>query len=234
MRILIVEDNRNLARGLRHNLELEGYDVEVAYDGTTGLARAREGRYDLIVLDLMIPRPDGYQILRALREDTDPACKTPVLVLSARGQEADKLRGFRLGADDYVTKPFSLLELIARVEAIMRRVRTGVSAPNHEAPVESIEFGDIRIEPGAHAVYRSNSAIALRPREFDLLMALVRRRGVAASRRNLLDEVWGYDTDVVSRTVDTHVAELRRKLEADPGQPRHILTVRKTGYRWQR
>ena len=233
MRILIVEDNRNLARGLRHNLELEGYDVEVAYDGTTGLARAREGRYDLIVLDLMIPRPDGYQILRALREDTDPACKTPVLVLSARGQEADKLRGFRLGADDYVTKPFSLLELIARVEAIMRRVRTGASTSAHDT-VETIEFGEIRIEPGAHVVYRSNAAVALRPREFDLLMALVRRRGVAASRRNLLDEVWGYDTDVVSRTVDTHVAELRRKLEEDPAQPRHILTVRKTGYRWQR
>lgn len=234
MRILIVEDNRNLARGLRHNLELEGYDVEVAYDGTTGLARAREARYDLIVLDLMIPRPDGYQILRALREDADPACKTPVLVLSARGQEADKLRGFRLGADDYVTKPFSLLELIARVEAIMRRVKVGPNNTTPEAPFETIEFGHIRIEPGAHVVYRSNTAVALRPREFDLLMALVRRRGVAASRRNLLDEVWGYDTDVVSRTVDTHVAELRRKLEEDPAQPRHILTVRKTGYRWQR
>jgi DNA-binding response OmpR family regulator len=239
MRILIVEDNRNLARGLRHNLELEGYDVEVAYDGTTGLARAREGTFDLIVLDLMIPRPDGYQILRALREEgvedqkagkRDPA----VLVLTARGQEADKLRGFRLGADDYVTKPFSLLELIARVEAIMRRVRTGAAAGAAETSTEVIEFGDIRIEPGAHLVYRAKIPVQLRPREFDLLMALVKRAGTTASRRNLLDEVWGYDTDVVSRTVDTHVAELRRKLETDPAQPRHILTVRKTGYRWQR
>jgi two-component system alkaline phosphatase synthesis response regulator PhoP len=239
MRILIVEDNRNLARGLRHNLELEGYDVEVAYDGTTGLARAREGGFDLIVLDLMIPRPDGYQILRALREETrsderSVKSEPAVLVLTARGQEADKLRGFRLGADDYVTKPFSLLELIARVEAIMRRVRAGASSGAADATLETIEFGEIRIEPGAHVVYRSNSPVPLRPREFDLLMALVRRRGAAASRRNLLDEVWGYDTDVVSRTVDTHVAELRRKLEADPAQPRHILTVRKTGYRWQR
>jgi len=234
MRILIIEDNRNLARGLRHNLELEGYDVEVAYDGASGLARAREGCFDLIVLDLMIPRPDGYQVLRALRESGEPASKTAVLVLSARGQEADKLRGFRLGADDYVTKPFSLLELIARVEAITRRVRTGMTAGNAEPLLETIEFGEIRIEPGAHVVYRDNVPVALRPREFDLLMALVKRRGDAASRRNLLDEVWGYDTDVVSRTVDTHVAELRRKLEADPASPRHILTVRKTGYRWQR
>lgn len=234
MRILIVEDNRNLARGLRHNLELEGYDVEVAYDGTTGLARARDGNYDLIVLDLMIPRPDGYQILRALREDADQASKTAVLVLTARGQEADKLRGFRLGADDYVTKPFSLLELIARVEAVMRRVRSGASTAVLDAAAETIEFGDIRIEPAAHVVYRADTPVPLRPREFDLLMALVRRRGSAASRRNLLDEVWGYDTDVVSRTVDTHVAELRRKLEANPAEPQHILTVRKTGYRWQR
>ncbi|MGQ0643289.1 MAG: response regulator transcription factor [Gemmatimonadaceae bacterium] len=240
MRILIVEDNHNLARGLRHNLELEGYEVEVAYDGNSGLARVREGCFDLVVLDLMIPRPDGYQILRALREDDGPRSKTAVLVLSARGQEADKLRGFRLGADDYVTKPFSLLELIARVEAIMRRVRNGVAAgvgapeAGKGGMLQTIEFGEIRIEPGAHVVYRGAVPVALRPREFDLLMALVRRRGDAASRRNLLDEVWGYDSDVVSRTVDTHVAELRRKLESDPAQPRHILTVRKTGYRWQR
>ncbi|HJU76294.1 MAG TPA: response regulator transcription factor [Gemmatimonadaceae bacterium] len=233
MRILVIEDNRNLARGLRHNLELEGYDVEVAYDGASGLARAREGRFDLILLDLMIPRPDGYQILRALRDDPEPVNKTAVLVLTARGEEADKLRGFRLGADDYVTKPFSLLELIARVEAIMRRVRAGTGTTN-TAPQEMIEFGELRIDPGAHVVYRAETPVPLRPREFDLLMALVRRHGAVASRRNLLDEVWGYDTDVVSRTVDTHVAELRRKLESDPAQPRHILTVRKTGYRWQR
>jgi len=234
MRILIVEDNRNLARGLRHNLELEGYDVEVAYDGTSGLEFARTGKFDLIVLDLMIPRPDGYQILRALREGNDASSKTPVLVLTARGQEADKLRGFRLGADDYVTKPFSLLELIARVGAITRRARSGAAAAAADVVFETIEFGEIRIEPGAHVVYRGNAPVQLRPREFDLLMALIKRRGLTASRRNLLDEVWGYDTDVVSRTVDTHVAELRRKLENDPAQPRHILTVRKTGYRWQR
>ena len=234
MRILIVEDNRNLARGLRHNLELEGYDVEVAYDGMTGLARARDVHHDLIVLDLMIPRLDGYQVLRTLREDGGQASKTAVLVLTARGQEADKLRGFRLGADDYVTKPFSLLELIARVEAIMRRVRAGTSPVALDAAAETIiDCGDIRIEPGAHVVYRGDALVPLRPREFDLLMALVQRRGTAASRRNLLHEVWGYDTDVVSRTVDTHVAELRRKLEVSPADPRHILTVRKTGYRWQ-
>ncbi|MGQ0446111.1 MAG: response regulator transcription factor [Beijerinckiaceae bacterium] len=234
MRILIVEDDRNLARGLRHNLEFEGYDVEVAFDGTSGFARACEGNFDLIVLDLMVQRPDGYRILRALREESEPVGKTAVLVLTARGEPADKLRGFRPGADDYVTKPFNLLELIARVEAIVHRVKNEAIAGSRATVLATIDFGDIRIEPGANAVYRDNVPVPLRPREFDLLMALVRRSGVTASRRNLLNEVWGYEIDVVSRTVDTHVAELRRKLEPDPARPRHILTVRKTGYRWQR
>ena len=236
MRILVVEDNRNLARGIRHNLELEGYAVDVAHDGTAGLARARSSEVDLVVLDLMIPRPDGIQILRTLREE---GVETPVLILTALGAEADKLRGFRLGADDYLVKPFRVLELIARTEAILRR--RGGTKPATEparrhtslerAPAAVVEFGDVRIDPDARAVYRQDVHVGLRPREYDLLMALVRRRGAVASRLALLNEVWGADRDVVRRTVDTHIWELRRKLEHDPTQPRHILTVRKTGYR---
>jgi DNA-binding response OmpR family regulator len=237
MRILIIEDNHNLARGIRHNFELEGYAVEVAYDGTTGLARARAGDADLVVLDLMIPKPDGVQILRTMREE---GIDTPVLILTALGAEADKLRGFRLGADDYLTKPFSVLELIARADAILRRRS---AAPPREQAMRvtsleraagvAVEFGDVRIEPDARAVYRDGRAVALRPREYDVLMALVRRRGAVASRAALLTEVWGADRDVVRRTVDTHIFELRRKLEPDPMRPKHILTVRKTGYRLQ-
>jgi DNA-binding response OmpR family regulator len=226
MRMLVVEDNVNLARGLRHNLELEGHDVEVAYDGTAGLSLARREDIDLVILDLMLPRADGYQLLRALRE---AGIRTPVIVLTARGDEADKLRGFRLGADDYVTKPFSLLELLARVEAVLRRAR-GEAEPSRPPP---FEFGQVRVEPDAHLVLRQGAVVELRPKEFDLLLALARRNGAVATRTELLDEVWGYQADVMSRTVDTHVAELRRKLEREPAAPRHILTVRKTGYRLQ-
>ena len=228
MRILIVEDNRNLAHGLRHNLELEGHIVELAFTGEAGLARARESTVDLILLDLMIPRPDGLQILRTIREEGVP---TPVIVLTARGQEEDKVRGLRLGADDYVTKPFGLLELLARVDAIRRRMRFAGAA--EQSPVAAIEFGDVRVEPGTRTVFRGSVPVPLRPKEFALLLALARRRGEVVTRNELLEEVWGYDADVVSRTVDTHIGQLRQKLEMDPTSPKHLLTVRKTGYRLQ-
>jgi DNA-binding response OmpR family regulator len=230
-RLLIIEDNRNLARGLKHNFELEGYEVEVCHDGTSGLAAARAGGIDLILLDLMIPRPDGHRILHLLRQDR---IETPVIVVTARGEETDKLRGFRLGADDYVTKPFSVLELIARASALLRRSGARSSRSPDEASIAAIEFGGVRIEPETHSVYRGGELVSLRPREFQLLMALVRRGGRVATRTELLNEVWGYDADVVSRTVDTHIGELRRKLENDPAVPRHLVTVRKTGYRLSR
>jgi two-component system alkaline phosphatase synthesis response regulator PhoP len=230
-RLLIIEDNRNLARGLRHNFELEGYEVEVCHDGASGLAAARAGGVDLILLDLMIPRPDGHRILHLLRQD---GIETPVIVVTARGEEMDKLRGFRLGADDYVTKPFSVLELIARASALLRRSRAQFSPAPDELPIAGIEFGTVRIEPETHSVYRDGEPVSLRPREFQLLMALVRRGGRVATRTELLNEVWGYDADVVSRTVDTHIGELRRKLEDDPAAPQHLVTVRKTGYRLAR
>jgi two-component system, OmpR family, alkaline phosphatase synthesis response regulator PhoP len=218
-RILVIEDNPDLAFGLRNNLEIEGYQVEVATDGAVGLERARESRPDLVVLDLMLPRMDGFRVLKTLRESGFIA---PVLVLTARGDESDKVRGLKLGADDYVTKPFGLLELLARVEALLRR---GVAI----SPVTSL--GDVRVDREARTVTRSGASVALAPKELDLLLALMDHRGKAVSRVQLLREVWGYRSDVTSRTVDTHVAELRRKLEEDPTKPQRIVTVRKVGYR---
>ncbi len=228
-RILVIEDNRNLATGLRNNLEIEGYVVDSAADGTSGLAAARTPSPppDLIILDLMLPGMDGYRVLRTLREE---GIDTPVLILSARGEEADKVLGFHLGADDYVPKPFGLLELLARVDALLRRAATAGAKAKLAAPVT---FGDVRIDPGTHAVSRRGEEVSLRPKEYDLLVALLRRRGQVVSRGELLEEVWGYSDEVYSRTVDTHVAELRRKLEDNAAEPRHILTVRKTGYRIQ-
>jgi DNA-binding response OmpR family regulator len=224
-RILLIEDNRNLATGLRNNLEIEGYRVDVAFDGTEGLERARGGSPDLIVLDLMLPKMDGYRVLRTLREE---GYDSPLLILSARGEETDKVLGFHLGADDYVSKPFGLLEFLARVDALLRRASGNGTKSKLDAPVT---FGDIMIDPGAHMVRRARASGAGSPTEYDLLMALVRRGGQVASRTELLAEVWGYAGEVYSRTVDTHVAELRRKLEENPAEPRHVLTVRKTGYR---
>jgi DNA-binding response OmpR family regulator len=223
-RILIVEDNPDLAFGLRATLEIEGYGVDVAADGRAGLNSVRATRPDLIILDLMLPEMNGYQVLRALRENND---ETPVLILTARGEEADKVLGFRLGADDYVTKPFGRLELSARVGALLRR-----SAGARQPATTAVErFGDVEVDPASRTVLRGGEPVALTPKEFDLLLALIRRRGAVASRHELLREVWDHHAVVMTRTVDIHIAELRRKLEEDSSNPRHILTVWKAGYR---
>src|SRR5689334_1615652 len=238
-RILIVEDNPDLARGLANNLEIEGYQVEVVHDGSEGLARARAGAPSLVILDLGLPGLDGYRVLAALRGEGNDV---PVLILTARSEEADKVRGFRYGADDYVTKPFGLLELLGRVNALLRRAgllskreERERAAAERTAPDEigsaRIVFGDVEVRPSTHGVFRRGFPVNLRPKEYELLMALLRRNGAIVSRLDLLRDVWGYDADVVSRTVDTHVAELRRKLEDDPAHPRYIVTVRKSGYR---
>jgi two-component system alkaline phosphatase synthesis response regulator PhoP len=228
-RVLLIEDNDKLARGLRGNLEFEGYEVDVAADGATGLALARDRRPGVIVLDLMLPDTDGYRVLRQLRDEGDA---TPVLILTALGEEADKVRGFRFGADDYVTKPFGLMELLARIDALLRRASRAAEAPAGQNGAES--FGTVRVQTATHVVTRDGAPVALRPKEYDLLLALLQRRGQVASRLELLKEVWGYDDSVTSRTVDTHIAELRRKLEADPANPKYILTVLKAGYRLER
>jgi DNA-binding response OmpR family regulator len=225
-RILVIEDNEDLAFGLRNNLEIEGYNVEVSTDGTSGLTRVRELRPDLVVLDLMLPGLDGYRLLREMR---DSDLGMPVLILTARGEEADKVRGFRLGADDYVTKPFGILELMARIEALLRRSRVG--RPARSVPAR---FGNVVVDPDTRTVRKGDRAVGLTAMEFNLLLALLERNGAVVSRLELLREVWGHASTVLTRTVDTHVAELRRKLEDDASRPRHILTVRKAGYRLSR
>jgi DNA-binding response OmpR family regulator len=244
-RIVVVEDNPDLAFGLRNNLEIEGYEVEVAPDGPSGLEAVRATSPDLVLLDLMLPGLDGFRVLKALR---DEGRQMPVLILTARGEEADKVRGLHLGADDYVTKPFGVLELLARVRALLRRATRepalagapggapGAAGPDAAAPAPggpAARFGEVEIEPAARRVTRAGEEVPLAPLEYELLQALWRRGGAVATRLDLLREVWGYSAAVVSRTVDTHIAELRRKLEADPARPRHILTVRKVGYRLQ-
>jgi DNA-binding response OmpR family regulator len=181
----------------------------------------------------MIPRPDGFQVLRTIREEGNDV---PIILLTARGEEADKVRGLRLGADDYVTKPFGLLELLARVDAVRRRMRLsdGAAAPPARRPLPTtLALGDVHVDTAAHLVTRNGSPVSLRPKEYELLIALARREGGVATRVELLEEVWGYDPDVVSRTVDTHVGQLRQKLERDADAPQLILTVRKVGYRLQ-
>ena len=225
-RILIVEDNADLAFAVAGVLESEGYETRTAADGPAGLSDARSWRPHLIVLDLMLPGADGYQVLQRLRAEGH---ETPVLVLTARGEEEDKVLGFRVGADDYVVKPFGVHEFLARVRALLRRPTLGTSARPLIPEVE--RFGEVEIHPAARKVVRQGVPVTLAPKEFELLLALVRRRGAAASRADLLREVWDYSADVTSRTVDIHILELRRKLEPDPARPRHILTVYKVGYR---
>jgi DNA-binding response OmpR family regulator len=227
-RILVIEDNENLAYGIRNNLEIEGYDVTVAVDGESGLANARTMSPDLILLDLMLPDMDGFRVLRTLRQAGD---RVPILILTARSIESDKVRGLKLGADDYVTKPFGIPELLARVEALLRRSQLAAVAPDVK-PIE--RFGHIRVDARRRSVVRKGQTVQLTPKEFDLLTALLRRHGAVASRRELLREVWGYSSAVTTRTLDTHVAELRRKLEDNPSAPAHILTVWKAGYRLEK
>jgi len=227
-RILVIEDNRDLAFGLRSNLGMEGYDVRVADTGPEGLRQAKVFKPDLVVLDLMLPQMDGFEVLEAMRAD---GLAMPVLILSARGEEIDKVRGLRLGADDYVTKPFGLMELIARVEAILRR---GEPSEQEDAGDERIVIQHIEICPRTRSVEKHGEPVELTPKEFDLLVELVRNEGAVVSRIDLMKSVWGHASTIVSRTVDTHIAELRRKLETDPSRPSLILTVRKAGYRLSR
>jgi len=226
-RLLVIEDNADLAFGLKTILEFEGHDVEIAEDGEAGLWRARESDPALIILDLMLPLKGGYEVLKEMREG---GIRTPVLILTARSQESDLVMGFDLGADDYVTKPFSTVELVARVRALLRRSRLEGPGKGGDRPVE--RFGTVEVNPDTRMVFRNGQAVELTPKEFDLLLALIRRRGSVASRSELLKEVWRYgNAEIMTRTVDVHVAELRRKLEEDPANPKHILTARKAGYR---
>lgn len=222
-KILIVEDNADLAFGLSRTLEAEGYEVAVAPDGPAGVREATALKPALVILDLMLPGHDGYKVLEQVRR---AGLEMPVLILTARGEEADKVHGFRLGADDYVTKPFSLSELLARVAALLRRARPA------EPEATVFEFGDVSVDVGARVVTRAGASVALTPREWDLLSAFVKHPRQVLSRQLLLEQVWGFASDVTTRTIDIHVSELRRKLEAEGDEPKHFVTVWKTGYRF--
>ena len=223
--VLIVEDDVSLANGLGHNLRFEGYHVRIAMDGETGLRMALEHAPDLIVLDIMMPGMDGFEVLQKLR---DQGVESQVIILSARDLEHDKIEGLRLGADDYVTKPFSLPELLARVEATLRRPRLKRQA----AVEERLTFADVELLPARREVYRTGEPVRTTAREFDLLAFLVRRPGRAFTRDQLLEQVWGDDYDGTARTVDNFIRKLRSKLEPDPTQPRHLETVHGVGYKF--
>jgi two-component system alkaline phosphatase synthesis response regulator PhoP len=225
-RILVVEDNGTLALGLRGNLEYDGHRADVVPSAEAALTRLTRQAYDLVILDLMLPGMDGFRLVSLLRSMGQTV---PILVLTARGDEGDKVRVLKAGADDYVTKPFGLHELLARVEARLRRAAERRTPPARLSGY--YRFGDIEVDAGRREVRRRGELVVLRPKEFDLLLALLGRRGQVATRRELMHEVWGYHESSVSRTLDTHVAELRRRLEDDAASPAYIMTVRKSGYR---
>ena len=220
--ILLIEDNRDYAATLKANLEREGYEVQIAATGVAGLEQARQEPPDLVVLDLMLPAMDGFTVLQRMR---DQGLGMPVLIMTALGTEEEKLRGFGLGADDYIVKPCGLREILARVRALLKRGGSGPAVP------KPVEIGDLRIDLAARVVRLGTEAVNLRPKEFDLLAALVRSRGRVVSRSELLREVWGYAAGTESRTVETHLAALRQRLGDDPQSPRYIVTVRGAGYR---
>jgi DNA-binding response OmpR family regulator len=220
-RILVVEDEPGIALGLRNDLTLEGYMVEVVTDGEAAVERGRGGAFDLILLDVMLPRKDGFAVCRELRR---AGVKTPVILLTARAQEAEKVLGLELGADDYLTKPFSPLELCARIKAVLRRTTTGHA--------KLCRFGEIEVDFERCLARRGGTPVDLTALEFKVLAALIEAGGRLLSRENLIDRVWGKGVSITDRVVDNHILNLRRKLERAPAEPRYLLSVRGLGYRF--
>ena len=220
--VLIVEDDPTMLRGLRDNFEFEGYKVLVATDGDAAIEAALHARPDLVVLDLMLPKVNGYEVCRFLREEKVSA---PILMLTAKGQEGDIVLGLKLGADDYVTKPFSIKEVLARAEALLRRSRR----TDHEF----YKFGECYLDCEARTLTRAGREIALSPKEFELLRFFASRAGQALSRDLIMNTVWGYDAAVTPRSIDRFVNALRNKIEPDAANPRHIRTVREFGYKFE-
>ena len=218
-RILVIEDEPQMLLGLRDNLELEGYDVQTASDGEQGLARAAAFNPDLVILDLMLPRKNGFDVCRELRERSNT---TSIVMLTARSAETDKVLGLELGADDYVTKPFSITELLARVRAVLRR--TSTRPPTEEV----VRIGDLEIDFKLHQARREKRRVEFTAREFELLRYFVQHRGKVVTREQILNEVWGYEEFPTTRTIDNFVAKLRQKIERAPHAPEHILTIHGT------
>jgi DNA-binding response OmpR family regulator len=221
-RVLVVEDEAAILQGLRDNLEFEGYEVFTAADGIAGLEQFRKHDPHLIVLDLMLPRLSGYELCRKLRAD---GVNTPILMLTARGEEADRVLGLDLGADDYVTKPFSVRELMARVRALLRRTGTSSGLP------DELEFADVRVNFARYEATRAGRKVELTRKEFGLLRLLAAKEGAVVTRDELLEKVWGYEAMPTTRTVDNHLAALRAKLENDAAEPQYLITVHGVGYK---
>ena len=221
--MLIIEDEPNMVTGLKDSCEYEGYEVAVARNGKEGLEKASSEKPDIILLDVMLPVMSGIDVCRTLRTR---GIETPIVMLTARSQEIDKVVGLEVGADDYVTKPFSVKELLARIRAHLRR------AANQVVEIESFTFGDVELNFKKYSARKSGQPLDLSAREFALLHYLIRHRGEIVTRDQLLDDVWGYESSPVTRTVDNHIAKLRQKIEPDPSEPQHIITIHRLGYRF--
>jgi DNA-binding response OmpR family regulator len=224
-RILIIEDDESMRRGLRDNLVLEGYDVDEEGDGQRGLVALRSEPYDLVILDVMLPGLTGTDLLRKAKAE---GILTRVIMLTARSEELDKVLGLELGADDYMTKPFSLRELLARVKAVLRRGEAGRNGEGHP----TLDLGDIKVDFAGYAATRRGKPLEMTPKEIDVLRYLCEHEGATVSRGELLEQVWGYSEEVSSRTVDNVIVRLRQKVESDPAHPRHILTMHGVGYKF--
>ena len=223
--ILVVEDDSSIAKGLSQNLQFEGFSVFQAADGERGLELAVNKQPDLVLLDVMMPKMNGFEVLRELRRRE---IEIPVIMLTAKGEELDKVRGLEMGADDYVTKPFGLPELLARIHAVLRRKR------RLDQAMEKVSFGDIQIDFNSRKAQKAGQAVALTSKEFDLIHLFLSREGQALDRQQILNRVWGFDYFGTDRTVDNFINRLRQKLEDDANQPRHFLTVRGVGYRFSK
>ena len=225
--VLVVEDEDNLLQAIKYNLEKEGYSVRTASDGEQALNMARETSLGLIILDIMLPKLDGLEVCRILRRESN----VPILMLTAKAAEVDRVVGLEMGADDYVTKPFSMRELLARVKALLRRSQL-TPQPDPLSAAQTLRSGNLDVNLGSHSARLNGEALELKPREFDLLAFLAAHMGLAFTRDHLLERLWGPDWVGDTRTVDVHIRWLREKIEADPGNPRRIVTIRGLGYRF--
>lgn len=230
-RILVVDDEAILLETIAFQLERQGYEVVTSADGEDALNKAREHHPDLIILDIMLPKLDGFEVCRKLRQEMN----TPILMLTARDDEIDRVVGLEVGADDYLTKPFSMRELLARVKALLRRVRLIKEETNFliEQKHEVLRFGGLVIDLNRHEIRQNNKVVNLKPKEYELLVCLAKHPGRVFSREFLLEQIWGWDFTGDSRTVDVHIRWLREKIEEDPSHPRYLITVRSAGYRFE-
>jgi DNA-binding response OmpR family regulator len=222
-KILIVEDEKDMVTGLTFNLEARDYVVIAAYDGEEGYQKAHTEKPDLVILDLMLPKRNGYEVCKSLKQEIP---ELPIIMLTAKSQEAEIVTGLELGADDYITKPFSVLELLARIKAVLRRAQSGTRIP------EVYRSGDLEIDFRKYFARKKGKSLTLSAREYEIIKYLIERRGEIVSREDLLNQVWGYDSYPNTRTVDAHIAKLRQKIEDNPETPVHIITIHGTGYKF--